>query len=68
MPLTKSRQQARDEESRRMDLLLMEISRQLQTALDAEALAAMMDLLQAGVSTEKVVAIITELQRVSNEK
>lgn len=63
---TKSRQQARDEESRRMDLL-MEISRQLNTGLDADALAAIVDLLQAGVSTEKIVAIVTELQR-ANEK
>ena len=64
---TKSRQQARDEECHRMDLL-MEISRQLETGLDADALAAIVDLLQAGVCTEKVVTIVMELQRVANEK
>jgi hypothetical protein len=47
--------------------LLVEISRQLGTGLDADALAAVVDLLEAGVSTEIVVAIITELQRTATK-
>lgn len=62
--MPKSRQLERDEESRRLDLV-MEISRTLETNLDASALEAMLELLQQGVSTEKIVAIITELQRVA---
>lgn len=64
MPAIKSRQQERDEESRRMDLL-MELSKQLEAELDAEALSAMWDLCKAGVPTEKIVAIIIELKRVA---
>jgi hypothetical protein len=45
----------------------MEISRQLGTGLDADALAAVVDLLEAGVSTETVVAIVTELQRTTRK-
>jgi len=68
MPFTKvSRQQERDEESRRMDLLT-EMSRIMGSAMSAEALSAVVDLLQAGVNEEKVVAIVTELQRVANTK
>lgn len=46
--------------------LIMEISRQLETGLDAVALAAMVDLCQAGVATEQIVAIVTELKREVN--
>lgn len=64
-----SRQQERDEESRRMDLLT-EMSRLLGggAAMSADALSAVVDLLQAGVHEEKIVAIVTELQRVASTK
>lgn len=45
--------------------LLMELSKQLEAELDAEALSAMWDLCKAGVPTEKIVAIIIELKRVA---
>jgi hypothetical protein len=54
--------QSRDDATSRLDLL-MEMSRQLGTGLDADALSAIVDLLGQGVSTETVVAIVTELQR-----
>jgi Mitotic-spindle organizing gamma-tubulin ring associated len=59
--------QTRDDATIRMDLL-MEISRQLGVCLDTEALAAIMDLLEAGVPTETVVAIVTELQRTTRKR
>lgn len=62
----KSRQQERDEESRQMDII-MEISRATRANLSVDTLSALVDLLQAGVSVEKVVAIVTELQRVANK-
>ena len=50
----------------RLDLLV-EIWRQLGTGLDADALSAVVDLLEAGVSTETVMDIITELQRTTTK-
>jgi hypothetical protein len=47
--------------------LLVEIWRQLGTGLDADALSAVVDLLEAGVSTETVMDIITELQRTTTK-
>jgi hypothetical protein len=48
--------------------LLTEMSRMMGAAMSAEALSAVVDLLQAGVNEEKIVAIVTELQRVANTK
>jgi hypothetical protein len=66
-PVQRRSQTREDATSSRMDLL-MEISRQLGVCLDTEALAAIMDLLEAGVPTETVVAIVTELQRNSRKR
>ena len=61
------RRQTRDDATNRMDLL-MEISRQLGLCLDTEALGAIVDLIEAGVPTETVVAIVTELQRTTPKR